>query len=509
MTQVPAATHSQSSPRPTLIFLLGLFLLAFLLRLLPPVLWPSITQADEIFQAVEQGHRLVFGYGLVPWEFDYGARSWLLAYLSAGPMGIAKYFNAGPELYLPLIAGQLAILGALTTLCAFFWGHRQYGFYGGLAVALVSTLWVDNIHFGGRNFGEMIGGHLLILSAFVSFPGYAHHSKWRYLGAGLLAGAALMMRIHLAPALLLLWFWRGFDRQRFVFLSLGALITITLNGAFDAYTWAAPFEPLWRNIQFNVLMDGAAKAFGAHAWWEYFYQMGVQWGGTIGPFLALAFFGARRHWLLFTMALVVFFSHMLISHKEYRFILPSIQIFAILAGFGLVELSRLLINGWRSTGKIISSKMVIASLGAAWLLLCIVNYVGRDYETYRDRVHDNLVTMLRVSKMPNVCGIGLYRIGTYESGGYSYLHRPIPMFWSDSSVNPDKVFEDQAGFNLFMAPQLDKKRIPAPYVKESCYYKTCIYIRPGGCETLKLKRPAIEALTPETTRPYPYVSGIN
>src|SRR3954470_24118442 len=35
------------------------------------IYWP-----DEIHQSVEQAHRLIYGYGLVPWEFIRGARSW-------------------------------------------------------------------------------------------------------------------------------------------------------------------------------------------------------------------------------------------------------------------------------------------------------------------------------------------------------------------------------------------------------------------------------------------------
>ena len=47
----------------------------------PNVVWP-----DEIFQTLEQAHRLAFGYGIVPWEFRAGARSWLLPGLLAGAM---------------------------------------------------------------------------------------------------------------------------------------------------------------------------------------------------------------------------------------------------------------------------------------------------------------------------------------------------------------------------------------------------------------------------------------
>ena len=37
--------------------------------------YPTLLWSDEIFQTLEQAHRLVFGYGIVPWEFRAGARS--------------------------------------------------------------------------------------------------------------------------------------------------------------------------------------------------------------------------------------------------------------------------------------------------------------------------------------------------------------------------------------------------------------------------------------------------
>lgn len=48
------------------------FAVAFAARLLPVFVFPGINHPDEVFQTVEQAHRLVFGSGLVPWEFIYG-----------------------------------------------------------------------------------------------------------------------------------------------------------------------------------------------------------------------------------------------------------------------------------------------------------------------------------------------------------------------------------------------------------------------------------------------------
>src|SRR4026207_2255575 len=33
---------------------------------------------DVPFQYLEQAHRLTFGYGIIPWEYAYGIRSWII-----------------------------------------------------------------------------------------------------------------------------------------------------------------------------------------------------------------------------------------------------------------------------------------------------------------------------------------------------------------------------------------------------------------------------------------------
>src|SRR5580658_4683132 len=58
-------------------FLRRTLVLAFLARATFALTTDYITHPDEIFQYLEQAHRLVFGHGFVPWEYDYGLRSWI------------------------------------------------------------------------------------------------------------------------------------------------------------------------------------------------------------------------------------------------------------------------------------------------------------------------------------------------------------------------------------------------------------------------------------------------
>jgi len=483
----------------------------FLFRFLPLVLWPSISHPDEIFQSVEQGHRLAYGYGLVPWEFDYAARSWLLGYIAAGAMRLSDIFGGGPQIYLPLIAGLLSLLGAVTTLCTFLWARRFIGTAAGIGAALISASWVDNMFFGGRSMTEAIAANLFVIAIYLAEPGYRVEHRGRLFAAGLLAGATLVFRIHLAPAVALLWIWRGRDWRRLQFLSLGALAIIVCDGAFDALTWHYPFEPLWRNIQFNIVQNGS-KYYGTDPWWYYFYLMGCNWGGTIALFFPLAFLGGRRVPFVLVSAFVIVFAHSFIAHKEYRFIYPAILLFSIAAGIGAADAVRLISNGWRDHMQAAAKPAIVALCVMWWALLVYVNTIGRDYDRNWDRAHDSVEAALYVSQMRDVCGIALNRVGNYEMGGYTFLDQEVPLYW----VNKKSwlVMKKAQAFNVMIyapasASERTKLQARSGYRAVAKFGDVEVMRRPGGCQTLPMPKPRIAQMGVSAVDDYPYVSGID
>src|SRR5689334_24708516 len=96
-------------------------LAAAALRLIPILFVPSLNYPDEIFQITEQAHRLVYGTGLVPWEFQLGIRSWILPGVVASLMEVARLVGDGPDYYLPLIAVFFVTLATVPIICSFLW----------------------------------------------------------------------------------------------------------------------------------------------------------------------------------------------------------------------------------------------------------------------------------------------------------------------------------------------------------------------------------------------------
>ena len=81
-------------PRDWLALLL-ICLLAVAIRASVMALLPSILHPDERMW-LEAANRLVNHEGLVPWDFQVGARSWLWPGLVAGFMAIGQLFGSPP-----------------------------------------------------------------------------------------------------------------------------------------------------------------------------------------------------------------------------------------------------------------------------------------------------------------------------------------------------------------------------------------------------------------------------
>ena len=68
---------------------------AFFLRVGVAVSSDWIYRSDELVQHLEQAHRLVFGYGIVPWDYHYGARNWLAIMPAATTLKLLQIMGLG------------------------------------------------------------------------------------------------------------------------------------------------------------------------------------------------------------------------------------------------------------------------------------------------------------------------------------------------------------------------------------------------------------------------------
>ena len=394
----------------------ALVLVAFTLRLIPILFVPSLNCADEVFQTTEQAHRLVYGTGLVPWEFQLGIRSWLLPGVIAELMEFAGNFGDGPDYYLPLIASAWGLLAVVPVVCCFLWCKRWFGLsaaiVGGLCVGVAPEL----VYMGDRTLTEVLAAHLLVLALYLLDPGFRVVSFTRLFWAGSILGLAFVLRVQLAPAIALIALWTTTRNRWTDFLSVaaGGSVVLALAALLDAVTLGSPLASVWRYVLYNSYYDVSAT-FGTSPWYLYAFVELVVWRYGLAAVLILAMLGTRRTWLSLATALVIVAAHSLIGHKEYRFIYPAIVLLAVQAGIGLAGLvecvrEKLGFGRWRMLAR----RTVPVLAAGLWCALSLTTWTGPVLAAFRNRAHDYLLAASAVAHDPSLCGIGMYGADAWE-----------------------------------------------------------------------------------------------
>jgi phosphatidylinositol glycan class B len=457
------------------------FAMAFAVRLLPVFVFPGINHPDEVFQTLEQAHHIVFGTGLVPWEFVYGTRSWVLPGVLAGLMMLASPFGDGPSCYMPIIGSALAALGATSALCAFLWGRRVFGTAGGVIAGIFAAVWIDTVYFGPRALSDSVAAHVLVIGLYAGTPGQPVAATWRRaVAAGALLSLAASLRVQLVPAIAVTGLWEMFKTFRNQWLAfLGSSLSIgLLYGAVDLFTWSYPFEALWRNVAAN-LYYGVQAEYGILPWHWYLSAVLEYWTGLGAAMAALCLIGALRLPQPFVAAGLISMTYSLFGHKEFRFIYPAVLLAVIVSGIGLAQLvwwisEGLQKEGWaRRPAKIAPSAMALAVVVMTQLALVDGS---EPYHRLWTRGRDMLLASRYIARLGAVCGIGVMDHDWFVTGGYASFHQAVPLYWATplGPLDPDSV-----AFNTVVYDR--GKPVGAGYVEEACFGDSCVAQRHGTC----------------------------
>jgi hypothetical protein len=467
--------------------LTAVVVLAIGLRLVPILLVPSMVWPDEVFQTSEQAHRLVYGTGLVPWEFQFGIRSWLLPGIIAIVMELSRIVGEGPDYYLPAIAGAFAALAATPVVCCFLWSRRLFGLSEALVAGTATAVAPELVYFGARTLSEVVAGHLLIAGLYTLDPGYPVTSRRRLFAGGALLAVVLVLRVQLAPAVVIAALWANLGSARGYALATLAGVTAGLiaAGTLDALTLGYPLASLWRYVLYNAYY-GVSSTFGVEPGIYYLQGELEVWASALPFLLLLLALGAKRMPRLMAAAVTIVAVHSMIGHKEYRFIYPATLLLMVLAGVGLAQIvswgqNYLKMQGNR--GNIAASSCVFFFVGF-WCFVSYRVWTGPTLTALRDRAHDNLSAAAFVSHGPAACGIGLYGAGGkdwLDSGGYTHFHLGVPLFWPKDE---NALLAAAVGFNTLVYTQASPSSLGFNLVK--CFGQVCVAQRAGNCRALPM-----------------------
>lgn len=460
--------------------------------------------SDEIFQTLEQGHRLAFGYGLLPWEFKTGARSWLLPGAAGGMMKLLAWAGihsgAGLAVGMKLCFAGLSVLALYPVLRM---AHAAAGVAAAILLTFIAAAFPASLIYGSRAMSEVACTPLLTWGLWLLWPwglGRAGRATWRRnrhpavpwwsevpipLAAGALLGVAAVLRyqvVVLAPLVCLLVAWRRGLRVASI-VGAGVVLAVGLGGLLDWATWHQPFHAFIAYVKFNVVENGANQWGVARR--DFYWRTLRDTSGPAIYVLGLGILlGLRRSWPMGLLALAFIGAHSAIAHKELRFIFPVLPLLLFCSAVGLGPVvDRLPLP--RPQALLMS-----AALG---LGLCAVMLLRARGVTFADikqpmdstanggptsgsiwRAFDERNRLIALAgASPDVCGLAVPGANPYWTGGYTYFHRHVPILWAGGRA------DDQAANYVVLGPghKMDDKR----YLSIATRGAYQLYRRDGRC----------------------------
>ena len=394
-------------------------IVAVLLRL--AVAWWSvrITYPDELFQYLEQAHRLVYGYGIVPWEFRLAARNWLLPGTLGVLLEVLRAIGLDrPTIYIPLLKSLFALISVSLVYASYSIGRNLFCERTARLAAVMAAIWYELLYVTSVATPEVLSAYAIV-GALALVTGHA--SARRAVLVGLLLGASIALRVQYVVPATALWFLVVIKWQRRCALNaaLAGAIVIGFAGLLDAWSWGTAFISYYNNLNFNLLLD-KEDAFGRSPLLAYFYWLVT---ASAGLFLVAAGYGAirwKRCWPILLLLACVLVPHSLIPHKEYRFVILAVPLL-------LVLLADAIINGSQRLrlvfGDMTLVSVALATVATVSAVECVIHGVfARD---------DRLVATLDLSRRYDVAAV-LDLTGYWSrSGGFYYLHHNVPLYFRE------------------------------------------------------------------------------
>ncbi|HEY0269814.1 MAG TPA: hypothetical protein VGC10_02360 [Sphingomonas sp.] len=490
------AGRARFARRHALALIVGLGLAIRLMLLVTPRSYFP----DEIFQYLEPAHRLVFGKGVVPWEYRYGIRSWLVPLALSAPMRLGAWIAPDGGGYLIAAKLALVLLSLLAIVAAAAIGARMSRPHACFA-AFVVAIWSECALFATQALTETIAVSIFLAGAALLYE--RRDTPVRLAAAGALLALAIVIRFQYGPAIgLFALLACGRDLRRWLWLSAGGIVVLVACGAVDLAMGQAPYGWIVENFRQNIVHGRS------HMWTDgpFFYPIAIaaSWSLWLLPIWYCARLATQRYPALLACALANIAVHTLIAHKEYRYILLSTTIIVLLAAIGTVDAMDMLAA---RRGIARARLLGLAALGwvVASLTVTMLAYPARTWAM----ATPGLETFAYLRAQPKLCGVALTGTDWTDTGGYAYLHRDVPLYISDSPLGGAAwIRANGAGFDTVIAPIAEAGRMPAPYALDRCFTAggrfaantICVYRRPGPCDPATARRYEINTVLARVDR---------
>ena len=430
--------HLQAANERPWKFLLPVLALSFVARSAIALSGDFVLHPDEIMQYLEPAHRLVFGNGVIYWEYFYGARSWLVPGLVAGILKLFDIVGLGQPFW--YVAGVKLVFCAISLLipaAMYVFARWHFGETSARVALLMGAFWYELVGFAHKPMTEFVAAALLVsLLALCVRP--APNKVREVLAVALLAVMVSAIRVQYAPLALLvlgLFFLRTVKKKQ---LALAAATVFVSLGVFDAIAWdGGLFHSYIVNIRLNLAMGDLRS--GESPAWQFLYWFSIASMGLVTLSLLLALHDLRRYGLLLAIIALTLLIHSTQAHKEYRFTFVVIPLWLLIGADYVVKVVSRTAE-IRSLPSMGPTSLALAASFAAISLAGILNalpYQGKVYKAYSKetgvvgflRSQDPIFSAYRyLASAPGVKAVWQVDRPYYNLPGYYYLHRVIPFY---------------------------------------------------------------------------------
>lgn len=405
-----------------------------ILRLALALFTDNLSHPDENFQIFEQAHRLVFGYGLIPWEFRYSVRSWLTPGLTAFFLYPFKWLGwDSPNIYIPAIRIILGVLSLWLVYSAYLLGRKIAGMKAGLVAAFLCAFWYEIAYFSIRPLSEVWATTFFVAALAIS---YRESGVLRFVTAAFLLALTAALRIQYLPLVILYFIFiiYGIEIRKAALATLALVVTIVGAGALDAVTLGKFYESYVNYIEINqhFSFGGAiSPRFSS----EFFLSLGHSSLYLHWVILAAALWFLRRHWIIPLSVVIVILLHSFLPLKDHlvsiRFIYLAIPLLMVSAGVIAADFlnENRTVRRLKRLPTIAIAVFVLTSAGGFWGLL------PGESEVYRQGIltkEPTLQAYRYLSQIPNVVGIYDMSQFWFQSGGYFHLHKNVPIYFDSN-----------------------------------------------------------------------------
>jgi hypothetical protein len=463
-------------PRNSTIIWMALFTLLCFQTLLG-YYWPNLHWPDEIFQSLEQAHRFVFGNGLIPWEYRDGIRNYLFPGFLSIFIWFGQWLGDGTTGY------QVLVIIVLVAISLFpVWGMLTYRNWNTREIILLMIAlgcWYEIVYYSSKAFTEVFCSNLILGSVFLIYRERTINiNNIALLILSLIIGLCSGIRIQYLSAVGTVWLWSWFSlpRKAMTWMSAGILAGFLLTGLIDLITWGSPFHSMIMNIKKN-LAENVASNWGVQPWFYYFYERFSSLGWYLIPLFFFSLLGIKQFPLLSAILAAVLLPHLMIGHKEFRFIYLAYWCFIALAALGSIQI----LSAAPCKNQ---SKLAFSIIITFWIVSSI--HLGLTFKGWHIS-HNMFLAFRTLSKDQEMCGLGTINIPWYRSGGYYYLHRKVPYI----EIKDARYFKNGAfPYNRLLIAfneKIVKSHEDAPvqidyfFIKNQCWNNICLYKSNKGC----------------------------